>query len=221
MADTEDGWRVEEVLAQSAWIRRLADRLVADAAERDDVVQDAWIEALQHGQTARALRPWLAGVLRNLVRMERRGDKRRRSKEGVEEADPSPATPEQLVERVEIEREVATALLEIDEPYRSTLLWRYYDDLSAAEIARRSEVPAGTVRWRLKQGIEMLREKLDTRCKGDRRRWSIALVPSAAAARGGLSKVALATLGGALIMKATTKGIVALMILVLLALGGV
>src|SRR5262249_53239839 len=157
---TEDGWRVEDVLAQSAWIRRLARRLVADAASRDDVVQDAWIEALRHGQSARALRPWLAGGLRNLVRMDRRGDRGRRSKEEVEEAAPSPATPEQLVERVEIEREVATALLEIDEPYRSTLLWRYYDDLSAAEIARRSGVPAGTVRWRLKQGLEMLRAKL-------------------------------------------------------------
>jgi RNA polymerase sigma factor (sigma-70 family) len=220
MADTEDGWRVEDVLAQSAWIRRLAGRLVADAAHRDDVVQDAWIEALQHGQSARALRPWLAGVLRNLVRMDRRGDMRRRSKEGVEEAAASPATPEQLVERVEIEREVAAALLEIDEPYRSTLLWRFYDDLSAAEIARRSGVPAGTVRWRLKEGLDLLRVKLDARFNGDRRRWSVALIPTAAAARGGLTG-GLAIVGGALIMKATTKAIVALVILLLLAFGGI
>jgi RNA polymerase sigma factor (sigma-70 family) len=220
MAESDE-WRVKDVLAQSAWVRRLARRLVVDAADQDDVVQDAWIEALRHGGRARALRPWLAGVLRNLVRMERRSNALRRTKEEVDEGSPPPATPEDLVERVEIEREVATALLEIKEPYRSTLLWRYYDDLSAAEIARRSGVPAGTVRWRLKQGLEMLRAKLDARFKGDRRRWSVALIPSAAAGRGGLLKAALATVGGVLSMNAATKAIVALVILLLLALGGV
>src|ERR1051325_4690764 len=98
MVDTDQRWRVDEVLAQSGWIRRLARRLVVDAAEQDDVVQDAWMEALRHAGRARALKPWLAGMLRNLVRMERRSQALRRSKEGVEEAASPPATPEQLVE---------------------------------------------------------------------------------------------------------------------------
>jgi RNA polymerase sigma-70 factor (ECF subfamily) len=203
MAD--DGLQLEEVLAHSAWIRRLAQRLVADAADRDDVVQDAWLEAVQHAPRARALQPWLSGVLRNVARMDRRSAGRRRARETVDETAPPGSTPEQMVERVEIEREVAAALLEVDEPYRATLLWRYYDDLSAAEISRRSGVPAGTVRWRLKQGLELLRARLDARFKGDRRRWALALVPTAAAVRGGAAKAAVAILGGTLIMKVTTK----------------
>jgi RNA polymerase sigma factor (sigma-70 family) len=227
MANPEDSGRIDDVLAHSAWIRRLAHRLVSDAADRDDVVQDAWVEALQHAPRARQLRPWLSGVLRNVVRMDRRGEGRRRVRETVEAVEavegrsaPS-ATPEQLVERVELEREVAAALLEVAEPYRSTLLWRYFDDLSAAEIARRSGVPAGTVRWRLKQGLDLLRARLDARFDHDRRRWCIALVPTAAAAHGGLSKAAAAIIGGALIMKATTKTVAALAILLLLLLGSV
>src|SRR6185312_8389478 len=206
MSENDDGWSIDDVLSQAGWIRQLARRLVRDAADRDDVVQEAWIHALRHAPRAQSLRPWLVGVLRNVARMDRRADARRRAREAVTEEDaPSASTPEQMVERVEIERELAAALLELAEPYRSTLLWRYYEDLSAAEIARRSGVPAGTVRWRIKHGLELLRANLDGRFGGDRRRWSLALVPSAVAARGGTAKIIAAVVGGVLIMKATTK----------------
>ena len=46
---------------------------------------------------------------------------------------------------------------ELDEPYRTTLLLRYGEMLSSVEIARRQQVPAGTVRWRLKSAVDRLR----------------------------------------------------------------
>jgi RNA polymerase sigma-70 factor (ECF subfamily) len=221
MAEQEDGWNLDEVLSQAAWIRQLARQLVSDAADRDDVVQEAWIQALQQAPRARSLRPWLVGVVRNVSRMERRAGGRRRAREAAIEEAPAEPTPEQLAERVEIERVVAGALLEVAEPYRSTLLWRYYEDLSAADIARRSGVPAGTVRWRLKQGLELLRERLDARFGGDRRRWSLALVPTAVAARGGSAKIVAAALGGLLVMKTTTKLVAALVVLLMFVAGGI
>ena len=221
MSEPDDGWSVDDVLSQAGWIRQLARRLVRDAADRDDVVQEAWIHALRHAPRAQSLRPWLVGVLRNVARMDRRADARRRAREAVTEEDaPSTSTPEQMVERVEIERELAAALLELAEPYRSTLLWRYYDDLSAAEIARRAGVPAGTVRWRLKHGLELLRARLDARAGGDRRRWSLALVPCAAAARNASATLALATVGGIAIMKLGTKLAVAIALALLFLAGG-
>ncbi|MDB4971123.1 MAG: hypothetical protein JWN44_6812 [Myxococcales bacterium] len=220
MSENDDGWNVDDVLSQSAWIRQLARRLVVHTADRDDVVQEAWIHALRHSPRARSLRPWLVGVLRNVTRMDSRADARRRAREAVADEVAAHATPEEMVERVEIEREVAAALLEVAEPYRSTLLWRYYEDLSAAEIARRCGVPAGTVRWRIKHGLTLLRANLDTRFNGDRRRWSLALVPSAVAAHGGPTKVVLTTLGGLLIMKATTKLAAALVLLLMFLAGG-
>ena len=212
---------IEDVLGQTAWIRGLARRLVTDAAERDDVVQQVWVETLRKGRQARALRPWLFGVVRNVARTELRRDASRRAREEASEPAERAAQPDDLVERVELEREVANALLEIAEPYRSTLLLRYYEDLSPSEIARRQKVPAGTVRWRLKHGLELLRAKLDTRFSGDRRRWALALVPTAAAARGGLGKVAIATIGGALIMKVSTKVAAAVVIVLAFLAGGV
>lgn len=45
----------------------------------------------------------------------------------------------------------------LDEPYRTTVLLRYYEGLTAAAIARLLSVPAGTVRWRLSQALDRLR----------------------------------------------------------------
>ena len=212
---------LDDILGQTAWIRGLARRLVSDAAERDDIVQEAWIETLKKGRRARALRPWLFGVVRNIARSELRRDSRRRAREEAVEATAEPARPDELVERVELEREVASALLEVEEPYRATLLLRYYQDLSPAEIARRLKIPAGTVRWRLKEALERLRDRLDARFGGDRRRWALALVPTAAAARGGLGKVVVATVGGILVMKVTAKVAAAIVIVLLFVAGGV
>jgi len=150
-----------------------------------------------------------------------RRDTHRRAREHASAPATTSPRPDELVERVELEREVATALLELAEPYRSTLLLRYYEDLSPTEIAHRLEIRAGTVRWRLKHGLELLRANLDRRFNGDRRRWAIALVPSAATARLALPKVSLATLGGALLMKLSTKIAAALIVILLFVVGGI
>jgi RNA polymerase sigma factor (sigma-70 family) len=211
---------LEEVLAQRAWIRRLAQRLVVDEAERDDIIQQAWVEALTKPNRARAVRPWLFGLVRNVARMELRRDVRRRHREeatAVAEATPG---PDELVERVELERQVAAAVLAIAEPYRQTLLLRYYEELEPTEIARRLRIPAGTVRWRLKQALAQLRASLDEQFNGDRRRWGLALIPTAAGVPGGAAKLAVVTIGGALLMKALLKLIGGVLGLLLLLWGG-
>ena len=58
-------------------MRRLAQRLVADAAERDDVVQAAWMQALVHASATQHARPWLAAVVRNVAFMGFRSEARR------------------------------------------------------------------------------------------------------------------------------------------------
>jgi DNA-directed RNA polymerase specialized sigma24 family protein len=92
---------LDGILANTAWIRRLARRLVADAAERDEVVQQVWLAALTQAPRADELRPWLAGVLRNVARMRLRGGERRRRREQRAES-AAPPTPEELVGRCAI-----------------------------------------------------------------------------------------------------------------------
>jgi protocatechuate 3,4-dioxygenase beta subunit len=130
---------------------------------------------------------------------------------------PEPAqSPDELLERIEMQQQVVRRVLALDEPFRSTLLLRYYEGCSAAEVARRQGVPAGTVRWRLKRGLDDLRKQLDDAHQGDRKRWALLLAPlpgvaiplPAAAPAGG------STLLGIIAMKTTYKiGLVVLIAL--------
>jgi RNA polymerase sigma factor (sigma-70 family) len=88
----------------------------------------------------------------------RSAGRRREREHKVELADPEGVpTPEQLVDRARVQQRVARGVLELDEPFRSTVLLRYYEGLSSAEIARRLSIPAATVRARLKTGLDRLR----------------------------------------------------------------
>lgn len=218
MADSD--LTLEEVLAQTVWLRRLAHHLVRDEAERDDVVQEAWLEALKKSSRPRALRPWMFGLVRNVARMRLRAESRRRRHEGAAPMADAPAAPDELVERVEVERRVVAALMEIDEPYRSALLLRYYDELEPSDIARRLGVPASTVRWRIKEALDRLRVRLDREFGGDRRRWGLALIPTAALSRSGAGKLVAVTVGGLLVMKAAMKIAAAVVFAVMLFWGG-
>jgi RNA polymerase sigma factor (sigma-70 family) len=166
---------LERLLHHREWLRGLAHRLVGEAAA-DDLVQETWLAAMRRPpDPSRPVRPWLAGVVRKLARMRARGEGRRaRRQQEVARRDELPSTAE-LIEGVDTQRRLAQVVLELDEPYRTTLLLRYFHDLSAAEIARRQELPSGTVRWRLKRGLEEMRERLD-REWGERREWCLALV---------------------------------------------
>ena len=174
-----------DLLSHSAWVRRLAKSLVHDDALADDLTQEAWLAALRHPPApGLSPRPWLGQVLRNLVRMRFRGESRRRKREAAAQQDPAaaaacPDSPAQLVERVETQRALAGLVVGLAEPYRSTILLRYYEGLSAADIAARQSVPAGTVRWRLKTGLAKLRAELDRHHGGDRQRWLPVLAPLA------------------------------------------
>src|SRR5215470_7065283 len=148
----------EQLLAQREWLRRLA-RQLAGEGEADDLAQEAWLAALEDPPEERSgLRPWLAGVVRHLAGGLRRALGRRATRERIT------ARPEALPSTIEL---VARALIELAEPYRTTLLLRFFEGLSSAEIARRQDVPEGTVRWRVKHGLAELRARLTRELGGE------------------------------------------------------
>jgi len=170
-------WTATTLLAERDWLRSLATRLVRDEAERDDLVQEACLAALRRPATE-ALDPrrWLNAVLRNRWRFARRTDARRRERELARVDVRHAPSAAELAEQAELQRVLVGAVLALDEPYRSTVLLRYFGDLSARAIAKREGVPEGTVRSRLKRALDQLREELD-RENGERRVWVLALVP--------------------------------------------
>ncbi|HUH00726.1 MAG TPA: sigma-70 family RNA polymerase sigma factor [Kofleriaceae bacterium] len=216
---------IDALLAQADWVHAVARALVRDPAEARDLAQDTMEVALKAGPSQdRPLRPWLGGVVRNLWRSRARASARRVAREtaavGEADADAAVPTPAQLVERVETQQLLARRVLELDEPFRSTLLLRYYEGLSAAEIARRLELPAGTVRWRLKRGLELLRAALDAQFEGDRKRWAVLVAPLVWKTPAGKTGAGIAAgVKGVVIVKTSTK-LIALAVLLIAAVWG-
>lgn len=166
---------LEDLLEHAAWVRELARRLVRDESRREDVVQATWVAALT-ATPARIgdLRAWFASVMRNVARQQHRGEASRRSRErAAARGERTPATAD-LVAEAELSKRLVEQVLSLEEPYRETLLLRYFKGRNAEEIARLEGVPASTVRNRLRRGLERLREKLD-REHGDRKSWALVL----------------------------------------------
>ena len=206
-----------DILQHGEWVRRLALALVKNPDDADELAQETWEAALARPpREAGPLRPWLAGVARNLARMRARSSGRRVRREESAVL-PEPAqSPDELLERIEMQQQVVRRVLALDEPFRSTLLLRYYEGCSAADIARRQDVPAGTVRWRLKRGLDDLRRQLDDAHQGDRKRWALLLapLPGAAIPLPATASAGGSTLLGIIAMKTTYKiGLVVLVAL--------
>lgn len=171
---------VDLLLEHAGWLRRLARDLVHDAHAADDLVQDTWLAFLRaRPDTGRPLRPWLAGVVRNAAALRRRRSSSRAAREAdTARGEALPSTGE-LIERAEVQQDLARGVLALEEPYRGVILLRFYEGLSPKQIADARGVPAATVRSQLHRGLARLRERLDARHDGDRGAWMALLSPLA------------------------------------------
>jgi RNA polymerase sigma-70 factor (ECF subfamily) len=158
-----------------AFVRAIARELLRDDHRAEDVAQESLLAALRRPPRGRNVRGWLGAVARNLALMARRSEGRRRRRERQAARPEAVLSPSEVAERKELLRLVADAVFELEEPYRSTVIRRYYEQWSVKEIAQRSGVPEETVRTRLKRAIHKLRERLDREHDGDRRAWSATL----------------------------------------------
>ena len=168
----------EELLAHAGWMRALARGLVRDDATAEDLVQQAYAVALERPpRDPKALPAWLMRVMRNLAARSFRDESRRERREervARPEGDDEPLGD--LVERAELQRAVMEAVLQLEEPFRSTVLLRYFEERSPEEVARRLGVPVATVGTRLHRALEKLRTRLD-REQGGRTAWVAILAP--------------------------------------------
>jgi RNA polymerase sigma-70 factor (ECF subfamily) len=202
----------EQLLQDIAWLKSLATRLANDRDDADDLVQEAWIAAWRRQpDPTRPMRGWLTKVVRDVAGMKRRSDRRRAARHAFTEdaRAQAPATPDELVAQLQLHKRLVELVIELEEPYRSTIIARFVEGRTSASIAQSLGIPAGTVRKRLHEALSRLRAGLDTDA-GDRKRWAPAVL---AFANGGIqvakpTKLVLVVIGALLLATAATLMIV-------------
>ena len=151
---------LERLLAEEPFIRALARKLVEDP---DDVVQEAYLSALQRPGTAWASpRHWLARVVGNAARDRWRTKRNREQREFDRHADARqfPA-PDDWASWDERRSSILRAINNLPEEQREVVLLRYYDNLPPRHIARDLGIPVSTVWNRLRSGLAKLRRELE------------------------------------------------------------
>jgi RNA polymerase sigma-70 factor (ECF subfamily) len=145
----------------------LALRVVGSADTAEDVVQDAflriWHRADRYEPARGAARPWILRVVRNVaIDRLRTADARSRA-ETRSQTDVAltavPEEPDETASRSERSRTLRRALAELPAEQRRALEIAYFEGLSHSEIAAREQMPLGTVKTRIRDGVLRLREK--------------------------------------------------------------
>lgn len=170
---------LQSLLTHESWARKLALALVRDPDRADDLVQTVLVAAQRRPPKANVpVRGWFAKALRNQARYEARS---RRNSEAVwvERARQAPYVPaaDHSLCLLEQRQMLLAAVSELEEPYRSTITARFFEELQPRQIASDLEIPVKTVNTRLSRGLAMMREKLDRQHGGDRERWVLGLAP--------------------------------------------
>ncbi|MHC4933044.1 MAG: sigma-70 family RNA polymerase sigma factor, partial [Planctomycetota bacterium] len=201
----------DSLLEHAGFLRALTRSLLADPNAAEDVVQQTYLTALEHPpRHRRNLRAWLGVLARNLALRTRRTAVRRARRERRSAQGERIPPADEIAARVELQRKAAEAVLALDEPYRSTIVQRYFDGLSPAEIAQDRGIPVATVKTRLRRAMEQLRSRLDAEHGGNRRAWSALLLPAAWSIRPAAAAtvlLAVAVVGtGALVSRASLSG---------------
>jgi RNA polymerase sigma factor (sigma-70 family) len=146
----------------------LARWLTGNAADAEDVVQDAYLRALRYFDTFRGsnFRVWLLTIVRNSfinwVKENRSGRLLFEPMMHEQEIsgtwiDPQPNPEAMLLDRIDRDT-LATLVAQLPAEYREVLILREIEDFSYKEIADVTGVPAGTVMSRLSRARLALRK---------------------------------------------------------------
>jgi RNA polymerase sigma-70 factor (ECF subfamily) len=146
----------------------LAYRMCGRRSMAEDIVQDAflslWRSGAHYDHRRGSVRSWVLSVVRNrAIDAFRREAVRTRQDvpdEGMAERMPAEERTEEEVERRESAHEVRGALEGLPSEQRQVIELAYFGGFSHSQIAEMLEVPAGTVKGRMRLGLAKLRVAL-------------------------------------------------------------
>ncbi len=146
----------------------LAYRMVGNRTSAEDITQEAflaiWRSRLRYDQARGSVRTWVLGIVHNraidALRRSVVHDRRRETMDGVEERFESRDRTDVEAARREEARSVRSALATLPDDQRRTIELAYFGGFSHSQIAELLDEPVGTVKGRMRLGLEKLRRQL-------------------------------------------------------------
>jgi RNA polymerase sigma-70 factor (ECF subfamily) len=146
----------------------LASRILGDAGEAEEVLQDVflyvWRSASAFDGTRGTVLAWLLVATRSraIDRVRARRPAFRAGQRPLEEAPdpPSSQNPEAESASREWESLCRAAIAELPPEQHHALELAYFEGLTHQEIAQRTQTPLGTVKTRVRLGLMKLRERV-------------------------------------------------------------
>ena len=154
----------------AALVHTFALRILRERGEAEEVVQDVFVQVWRQADTYSAERgtpeAWLITMTRSRgvdkLRSRRRRDEMVRPVENPDRL-PEPPVQASAAGRAEARATLEGALGELPAAQRSVLELAYFEGLTQSEIAARLREPLGTVKTRMRSGLERLRGVLAAR----------------------------------------------------------
>jgi len=148
----------------------LAYRMVGDKQEAEDVVQEAFVKVWRSAGGYRvgrgSVRTWILSIVRNrAVDQIRSHGRRGRMQDKVEASAPTSEPSEAFAEtwKNAQQEQAREALSTIPHEQLKILELAYFSGYTHIEIAERLELPLGTVKGRMRLGLQRLRDYYQAR----------------------------------------------------------
>src|SRR5688572_30987798 len=140
---------------------RAAERLAPNRGAAEDLVQATFLGALESAgrfERGRKVVPWLYGILQNQARTMRW--RQRRTPDPQRVTWPEPSDPVEVAADREFDQALVNAFAQLGPTYAPVMQMHLRDEMSAQDIGRALDRPAGTVRTQVVRGTAMLRSLL-------------------------------------------------------------
>lgn len=155
------------VLRYRAAVARVITGIVG-REDAEDVAQDAWLlafKALPSIEDPRKFAAWLAAIARHrAMRFGKHENKLKAQHVSLDDVliEKLPGLSRPIIGKIE-DQELREALDSLRPDYSLALKLRFLDEMPVKRIAAFLGAPLTTVKWRLRQGKKLLREKLEDR----------------------------------------------------------
>jgi len=140
-------------------------RILRNPGDAEETLQEVfvlvWNRAATYNPTLGSPAAWVVGIARNrAIDHFRATEVRRRTVEAVANADEPGGPPETVAAETEQQRLISRALDAIPQDQRKLIEDAFFFGFTHSELAERHRLPLGTVKTRIRTGLQMLRGQL-------------------------------------------------------------